>query len=128
METEKIIGNMCLMDGKYYWCSYQEQIITVVIHQLDQYLSLADADIHTYDGSCEFCAHCFNMKCEYNTDKNVSYVKANVTDIDWNEQSINNVQNKFQDMSNILHENSELIEMLNKNPIVISGYEWKFNK
>ena len=128
METGKIIGNMCLMDGKYYWCSYQEHIITLVVHQLDQFLLLADADIHTYNGSCEFCARCFNRECEYNTDKAVNYIKANVTDVDWDEQSINNVQNRLQDMSNIIHEDLELVEMLNGGTVVTSGYEWTFNK
>ena len=85
-----------------------------MVHQLDQFLLLADADIHTYNGSCEFCARCFNMKCEYNTDKAVNYIKANVTDVDWDEQSINNVQNSLQDMSNIIHEDLELVELRNQ--------------
>lgn len=127
-ENEKIIGTMCLMDNNYYWCSYSEQIISAVINQWDILTILADNDIHVDFGCCEFDSHCFNMDCEYNTCKDAGYVLENTDYIKWNDEAVTNVQKSFMDMTNILRDDKDTLQLLNKSAVVTSGYEWTIKK
>lgn len=122
---DNYLGTMCIIDNRFVWCSYSEELFSLLLGDLKM-LVLLDNSIIQNNGHCELEGQCFNYECEYNTDKNISVHKKMIKHR-FTDERIMWIRKNLKKMTHAIHNDENdptLVADLNNGKLIFDVFIW----